>query len=614
MITIREDTPLRRSVDSRVGELIAWARKALPADELIIEPWPQGRERWRLEMAEQQGGTTRSTGAQRSYTAADLLELAEPTHMADLFELEIRQDVRRAFGPDGEGRILASRELVKRWWVPKGVSPWTPDVDPGVPSMGAWRVAWWAWWRLAIEATRRGKKPPPDLSPVRDADGRIIPPWLASWSPKTIDTRALAAWAKEHGHGDLAEAAAAFVPNVAVLYEAERQENEWAPRPFEAAPLVANEVGVGALAHLEAPGRSHYLNNAVPGDDDSHIIVTWQEPGKPAAQLSLDFGLGYGVFDMLQKHAGPQAVAHALTVMVMAWAQRAHVSQDVWVYPREVLAMRGLSASRDNLARWWRMMDMLASIQLSVRVKGDSRGPFKAPLCRLTGLETRSGKAPAKIQWHPALFETITGHDGRPGSSWVAAGVGLFELSPGRGEDSVHLTALATGRQFNSRRMSLRRTQSHFTAEDLAVGVKVSRLLKYAGREPETMNRRQQKQARASVERSVERLHDVGFYGSVEWTSDRGPVDAALRLTPGARTLEAFNGRYPVRPAFVPSTGSELRLLLDETGRTADDLARELGGNVTPAAIWQVCRRYRSMPLTDGWRKRLADWRWQQDT
>jgi len=593
-ITIGTDTELRRLVDKRVAGLVAWAQATCTPDTVVVAPFgtPEGRQH--------------HSDADGSYTAADLVAFLDVEQMAHELELDIRLTVRDIFGPDQAPSILIQPFLVQRWPLPAGRSPWAIVRETQLDaSQYPGHRAWWTWWRLAIDALERSQKPPEGMTSVLDQDSPVLP-YLLSWNDPPSG-EAIAAWARRRGFDNVSAATAPFVPQMGVLCRAEEQRTKWTGgQPLRDVVVPTDSVTVGTFSYLGAEdGLSTFWKDSQVDHHTDGIEITWRPENKAPVQLKMfsPDTLNGGVFGALHHWIGADAVAHALSLLVMTWAARARPLESAWIWPTEALELQGLSTSKLNLAKWRASLETLSRVELCVRVKGSNRPAYRGPVCHESRYRNGCrGKSPVLVTWHPVIMEALTRSDGTPGSTWIGASSDFLSIRPGRAGDPVHLVAMATGRQFYSKWARSVRQRDGYTHQDLSVAIRANLLASYAGPLPEA--KRDKRRIHDRLRRSVSQLLEAEYYGSARWEKDVGPLDAKLVVTPGPRAMAAFHGAVPVLPSYVPATGTDVREFLNDTGRTAGDLATELG--LTEANVWKVCQRYRADPLPAAWRARLV--------
>ena len=276
------------------------------------------------------------------------------------------------------------------------------------------------------------------------------------------------------------------------------------------------------------------------------------------------------------------------------------------MWPAEVIKLAGLKANKENLQRFWGLLELLQRSRLTV-IRGDRS--IRGALCN--AVETsgrRGGKSPVKLLWHSEIYGDLTGPEGQPGSHWLALPRTYLELQV-KHSRPTHLISLLLARQFYASWLRLRQPEN-VTPEQLEVRIRADRLNNYIGRSIDTAHEAQSlKRAGHQLNDAMKLLQMQGVVGHFEWKKgDIDQLSAVLVSQPGAITVAALNGERPRPPAYVPATGSDLRRWLRDSGLSSADLGATIG--MSANAMDKACSRYKNMPLPDNLRSLLVDLRW----
>ena len=426
------------------------------------------------------------------------------------------------------------------------------------------------------------------------------------WTPPNATSLQIAEWAVQNRllpasrvsevkkHGDLPH------DGLGVLWALEQRAITLFGRPWELLPIPTSKTSVGALnalGHVKTTALAADATIRGDGLDGETVHIRFKSTGD-TLELPLygDASATTGLLLELGKKYGPTLTRDALALLAHAWAARVNPGDTWWVWPTEILDMtERKSTNKDAVRAIRKQMEILSTAELTVTREGRSTtGPVLSILEENTG----GGKGALRVAWHTALYEDIARSSGVAGSAWWRVPFGLLGLGLSHGRRlNVHGGALVLAQQWRAQWGRTKRTTDPHELQKLVARIKLSRLADYT-------NFPQNRQIDAA-ESMGEELKRVGFVRSFQ-LDKRSSGDPVVVALPAASTLEHIaNGHMPMRPAWVPSTGTELRQWMTEHCLTAKDVGDRTGSSAAAVHKW-----YRTdlHPLKPRAREALVRW------
>ena len=297
-------------------------------------------------------------------------------------------------------------------------------------------------------------------------------------------------------------------------------------------------------------------------DEPTTLVFSWDDGTSQTLELPFDEPIA--ALSAVANRYGDKAVADLLVIYALAWAQCGKPS-DLWWWPDEHLAMRGLANSKENRKALTDLFERLSRTKLEARYAdgGKLSGPILAT--------TLTDGTARKQSLHPALYTGIRAPDGdKRGNRWWPAPIGLLALPADKSAGKVHALAVVLASIFRARlkdkEVSAAKVCSRKLCDNLGITWRTDR---------PTDSR-----AGEQLARTLDAGKACGLMASwlVERGGDLSNPDALVCIEPGEAARQIVTGeRGTPFPTWIPSTGEELALWLRKQGKSAAEAGRDLG-------------------------------------
>jgi hypothetical protein len=309
-----------------------------------------------------------------------------------------------------------------------------------------------------------------------------------------------------------------------------------------------------------------------PDDDDSpcRIEIEWED----GSQLELDLYGDTPTLAAVGKKYGDAAVRDLLALVALTWAGGKKANEPLWWWPDEHLELVGLSNSRENRKRLTTWLNRMKRARLSAHFRKGP--PSVGPLVNVIEL---AGPA-TLVLLHSGLYRGVATETGM-GTYWWAMPTKVLAEPV---DSKVHVLAPVLGQLW---RQAIRGHKATIPRAQIGTGRLMERLA----------IRRQQDRARDpkaadKIRKTLEAGKRSGLVG--DWWIDGGDLEhgtGTIYATPGQPTLDVLptassRGARVNRPAWLPSTGAELRGWIQQKGLSSAEAARQLSSTAATVRGW----------------------------